>query len=434
MRVRGAALAAACLGALALPGTALAQATRTWVSGVGDDANPCSRTAPCKTLAGTISKTAANGEINVTDSGNFGAITITKSITIVSTGIQGTVETTGGTVAFSVNNPGVKVTIRGFLIDGTGATSFGVRVLGGSEVRLEDDDISGFTTAGIEYAPTDASSHLFVENTTVHDNAGDGLLAAPPVTNAQTVVLSDDSFDGNACGVVAASTGIQGTPDFTNDCGTNGSGTNGTTQLTMSGGSASYETGTGLLVNGSGVSATIASDVFDGSGAGLQELNGGTITSFGGNQIYGNTTTGSPTTEINPDLGPTGPAGSTGATGSTGSTGTTGPGGSAGPPGSAGRGVLLTCATKTLTTTVRRKRVKTTSTSCKAKGLSGRSKFKGGSSAVNAKLLDGRKTIATGTALITGTTMRVVLRVSRVPKGSYTLALSRHRRLAITVK
>ena len=55
---------------------AQAQATRTWVSGVGDDANPCSRTAPCKTFAGAISKTATNGEINAIDSGGFGAVTI----------------------------------------------------------------------------------------------------------------------------------------------------------------------------------------------------------------------------------------------------------------------------------------------------------------------------------------------------------------------
>ena len=61
---------------------ASAQATRTWVSGVGDDANPCSRTAPCKTFPGAISKTAAGGEINVLDPGGFGAVTITKAITI----------------------------------------------------------------------------------------------------------------------------------------------------------------------------------------------------------------------------------------------------------------------------------------------------------------------------------------------------------------
>jgi uncharacterized membrane protein len=63
-------------------GTAHAQATRTWISGVGDDANPCSRTAPCKTFAGAISKTSAGGEIDNLDTGGFGALTITKAITL----------------------------------------------------------------------------------------------------------------------------------------------------------------------------------------------------------------------------------------------------------------------------------------------------------------------------------------------------------------
>src|SRR6267378_6234494 len=70
----------------ALASLAQAQATRTWVSGVGDDVNPCSRTAPCKTFAGAISKTAACGEIDALDPGGFGAVTITKSITIDGTG------------------------------------------------------------------------------------------------------------------------------------------------------------------------------------------------------------------------------------------------------------------------------------------------------------------------------------------------------------
>src|SRR6476469_1582926 len=84
------------LAAMAL-GTSLAyaQATRTWVSGVGDDANPCSRTAPCKTFAGAISKTAPAGEINVLDPGGFGAVTITKSITIRSDHIEAGVLVSG---------------------------------------------------------------------------------------------------------------------------------------------------------------------------------------------------------------------------------------------------------------------------------------------------------------------------------------------------
>src|SRR5580692_8749873 len=80
--------AAACaVTMLFVASPASAQATRTWVSGVGDDANPCSRTAPCKTFAGAISKTAAAGEINVLDPGGYGAVTITKSIRIYNDGV-----------------------------------------------------------------------------------------------------------------------------------------------------------------------------------------------------------------------------------------------------------------------------------------------------------------------------------------------------------
>src|SRR5213595_1180553 len=115
-----------------------AQATRTWVSGVGDDANPCSRTAPCKTFAGAISKTAAGGEISVLDPGGFGAVTITKSITINGDG------TLGGLLAATVNgiivNAGANddVIIRSISIDGTMGASIGIhgiRFLAGRSVR-----------------------------------------------------------------------------------------------------------------------------------------------------------------------------------------------------------------------------------------------------------------------------------------------------------
>src|SRR5580700_5420612 len=72
-----------------------AQAPRTWGSGVGDDVNPCSRTAPCKTFAGAISKTLAGGEIDCIDPGGFGALTITKSVTIDCTGTFGSVLVSG---------------------------------------------------------------------------------------------------------------------------------------------------------------------------------------------------------------------------------------------------------------------------------------------------------------------------------------------------
>ncbi|MEY2499360.1 MAG: hypothetical protein QOD12_2916, partial [Verrucomicrobiota bacterium] len=93
---------------------AQAQATRTWVSGVGDDANPCSRTAPCKTFAGAISKTASGGEINVLDPGGFGGVTITKPITISAEGVEAGV-LVSGTNAIIVNVPNATdfVVLRG---------------------------------------------------------------------------------------------------------------------------------------------------------------------------------------------------------------------------------------------------------------------------------------------------------------------------------
>jgi hypothetical protein len=109
-----------CFAALLYAAPAEAQATRTWVSGVGDDANPCSRTAPCKTFAGAISKTAPGGEINCLDPGGFGAVTITKSITIsCEIGTAGVlVAGTNGIVVAA--GPQDRVILRGLDINGVG--------------------------------------------------------------------------------------------------------------------------------------------------------------------------------------------------------------------------------------------------------------------------------------------------------------------------
>lgn len=143
-----------------------AQATRTWVSGVGDDANPCSRTAPCKTFAGAISKTATGGEISVLDPGGFGAITITKAITINGDGTLAGIlaaGTTGITVNIISNLSTDKVIIRNVSINGVGNGTDGVRIIDGAEVILDHVTISGFTDAGIDVTQSQ-SSNLFLRN------------------------------------------------------------------------------------------------------------------------------------------------------------------------------------------------------------------------------------------------------------------------------
>src|SRR5215472_12086139 len=115
------------LATLVFCSLASAQATRTWVSGVGDDANPCSRTAPCKTFAGAISKTAASGEINCLDPGGYGAVTITKAISIVCNGVVGSVLVSGTNGIVVQAGPSDQVTLRGIEINGIGTGINGIR-------------------------------------------------------------------------------------------------------------------------------------------------------------------------------------------------------------------------------------------------------------------------------------------------------------------
>src|SRR5215470_5495362 len=142
-----------------------AQATRTWVSGVGDDANPCSRTAPCKTFAGAISKTAVGGEIDVLDPGGFGAVTITKSISIEACCIAGVL--VSGTNGIVVSAPaGSFVVLRGLTFDGLGTGLAGIKFNSGGSLYVEDCFINNFIAFGIDYSVNQAQpSFLSVKDT-----------------------------------------------------------------------------------------------------------------------------------------------------------------------------------------------------------------------------------------------------------------------------
>src|SRR5437870_3750083 len=141
---------AVCVACLICSSLAQAQATRTWVSGVGDDANPCSRTAPCKTFAGAISKTAACGEISVLDPGGFGAVTITKSITINGDGtLAGILFATVNAVIINAGTNDV-VTLRSLSMNGAGSGLNGIRYLAGKQVNVENCSITNFLNNGID--------------------------------------------------------------------------------------------------------------------------------------------------------------------------------------------------------------------------------------------------------------------------------------------
>ena len=158
---RLAAVSAAAVAFAVFATPASAQATRTWVSGVGDDINPCSRTAPCKTFAGAISKTAAGGEINCLDPGGFGAVSIIKSMTISCPYTEGGALAGGNGITVNLPLTTDTVVIRGLDIFGVNPPTHGIRFINRGTLHVEDTVIRRFNAAnsfGISFQPSDARS------------------------------------------------------------------------------------------------------------------------------------------------------------------------------------------------------------------------------------------------------------------------------------
>lgn len=175
-----------------------AQATRTWVSGVGDDVNPCSRTAPCKTFAGAISKTATNGEINCLDPAGYGAVTVTKSITIDCEDTQGSI-LSAGTNGVIVNITSVTDTkksfkLRGVSINGAGTGINGIRILSALNVTLQEVVLDGFTQHGVSIENSSLALKVLFENSTARSSTGNGISSFPTNTGSADITIKGSSF------------------------------------------------------------------------------------------------------------------------------------------------------------------------------------------------------------------------------------------------
>ena len=183
---------------------AAAQATRTWVSGVGDDVNPCSRTAPCKTFAGAISKTAAGGEINCLDSGGFGGVTITKSITIRCVGVEGGVLVSGSNGIVINAAAADRVVLDGLDIFGASTTLNGVQILSARDVVIRNSTIQNFigaTNSCVNIASS-AQIRVTIENSLLF-NCGTGVSVAS--TASTTAKVYDTLIGGMSVTGISAS-------------------------------------------------------------------------------------------------------------------------------------------------------------------------------------------------------------------------------------
>ena len=219
--------AAAVIAAMTLVSPASAQATRTWISGVGDDVNPCSRTAPCKTFPGAIVKTAAGGEIDTLDPGGFGAVTVTKAITLADEGVGEAGILTAGTNGVTVNcatDPNCVVVVRGLQIDGgpVGSNSLnGVRFVAGKTLIIENCTIRNFTGGspngyGVNFNPSATQNeNLIINNSSIVTNGplggtGGGIFVQPSGAPNVNVTISNTQSSNNGFGLRVDTTLMSG--------------------------------------------------------------------------------------------------------------------------------------------------------------------------------------------------------------------------------
>jgi hypothetical protein len=279
---------------------AQAQASRTWVSGVGDDANPCSRTAPCKTWAGAISKTAACGEIDALDPGGFGAVTITKSITLDGTGTFASILaslTTG--IIINVGATTDVVTIRGISINGFCNGIRGINVLGNmpKELNIEDCVIFRFANEGILYSTTAGTlGRLNIRNSVIRDNTGDGV-SVQTSTGIVKASFEKSSFLDNANGLRAK----RNSRVHADHCNISGNtsdgvladGTGGTAVADVTNSLISNNGTNGIEANAGGIGRINNCDIFANTGTGAL-VGAGEIDTWGNNRIFSNGTDNCP--------------------------------------------------------------------------------------------------------------------------------------------
>lgn len=266
-----------------------AQATRTWVSGVGDDVNPCSRTAPCKTFAGAISKTATNGEINCLDPAGYGAVTITKSITIDCEDTQGSIlaSLTNGII---LNGANIDVRVRGISINGAGNGINCIRVLGSGTVKLTLDEVvcSGFATHGVSIETSTGSSKIVVLNSSFRNITGNGINSFVTGAGSTTVAVDSSLFAFCGVGVNLGVASVGSIVDSTVSNNTTGIQAAGSTSFLNAVGNQITHNGTGVSALSS-ATIRIGNNLVTGNTNGLSGTN---IFTWGGNQVDGNTSNG----------------------------------------------------------------------------------------------------------------------------------------------
>jgi hypothetical protein len=294
-----------------LSANAIPKPSRTWVSQApgADDANPCSRSAPCRTFAGAISKTAINGEIDALDPGSFGTVSIANSITIDGgTGSGWASILSSETTAITINltntsgdDPRHTVRLRNINITGTGLSGTvghrtgitGIQIILASAVYVENALITDFAERGI--SDERASGKIYVNDTTVRHCAQSGIVIAPATTTTVNGIFDNVRSEGNHLAGFAFTGGCRLTVRNCIAFGNAGQGLDaeGTgTEVNMESCIASQNGTAGIQATGGTPTVRISACTVTNNTTGLS---GATILTYGNNHVTGNGTDGTPT-------------------------------------------------------------------------------------------------------------------------------------------
>ncbi|MEA2416216.1 MAG: hypothetical protein QOI58_2873 [Thermoanaerobaculia bacterium] len=287
----------ACILVAGITSVAQAQATRTWVSGVGDDVNPCSRTAPCKTFAGAISKTAAGGEIDVLDPGGFGGVTITKALTIDGNGTMASdlgSGTNGVTINVGSNND--VVTLRNISFNGaTSGSSTGglnaIRLVSSSgfapkALHVENCQLFGFNR-GISLENTLGLTRVFVDNTVIRNIVNEGIAVVPTGAGSINLQVSNSQIKQATTGISVTNNSTASVSNTVLAGNTTGASVANGTRLNLSDSMVTFSNTAGLTVALGGTMFLSANQIASNA---VGVSNGGTTTGFTNNAIGGNGT------------------------------------------------------------------------------------------------------------------------------------------------
>jgi hypothetical protein len=271
---------------------------RTWVSGVGNDGNPCSRTAPCLTLAHALTVTIPGGEIDVLDPAGLGSATITQAVTIDGGGGFGSV-LVSGQAGITINaGPNDRVILRNLTItgnDGTGTT--GIKFIAAAALTVQNCNIMNFGQLGIDFTPATRASLVIIDSS-IENNAQGGLLSSAGSGGVNRVSIVNTSFQRSGTYAIRATTNTD-LAIFGGLISTNRGGgviaDGATAQVTLKHTMITNNQAFGLNALNSGIIRFSSTDVSYNNGTGLLAQSGGQILSFGNNTVAGNAPDGTRT-------------------------------------------------------------------------------------------------------------------------------------------